>query len=54
MNGIQNGYKGIDVDIISYTKHPAKIIWDMLKQTWTSLHNVEYDPDNETVKEFIT
>lgn len=54
MNGIQNGYKGIDVEIISYTNHPAKIIWDMLKQTWISLHNVDYDPNNETVKEFIT
>lgn len=54
MNGIQNGYKGIDVSIISYTKHPAKIMWDMLKQTWVSLHDVDYDPNNETVKEFIT
>ena len=53
MNGIQNGYKGIEVEIISYTKHPAKIIWDMLKQTWISLHDVDYDPNNETVKEFI-
>lgn len=53
MNGIQNGYKGIDVEIISYTKHPAKIVWDMLKQTWISLHDVDYDPNNETVKEFI-
>lgn len=54
MNGIQNGYKGIEAEIISYTKHPAKIIWDMLKQTWISLHDVDYDPNNETVKEFIT
>lgn len=53
MNGIQNGYKGIDVEIISYTKRPAKIIWDMLKQTWISLHDVDYDPNNEMVKEFI-
>ena len=53
MNGIQNGYKGIGVEIISYTKHPAKIIWDMLKQTWISLHDAEYDPNDETVKEFI-
>jgi len=53
MNGIQNGYKGIGVEIISYTKHPAKIIWDMLKQTWISLHDVDYNPSNETVKEFI-
>lgn len=53
IKGIQNGYKGIDVDIISYTKHPAKIVWDMLKQTWISLHDVEYSDDNETVKKFI-
>ena len=50
----QNGYKGIDVELISYTKHPAKIIWDMLKQTWISLHSVEYSPDNELIKQFIT
>lgn len=48
-----NGYKGIDVDIIEYTKHPAKIMWDMLKQTWLSLHDVEYDSTNETIKQFI-
>lgn len=54
MNGIQNGYKGIGVEIIDYTKHPAKIIWDMLKQTWISFHDVDYDPNNETVKKFIT
>lgn len=53
MNGVQNGYKGIGVEIISYTKHPAKIMWDMLKQTWISLHDVDYDPNSETVKEFI-
>lgn len=54
MNGIQNGYKGIRVEIINYTKHPAKIIWDMLKQTWISLHDIDYDQNNKTVKEFIT
>ncbi len=51
--GIQNGYKGIDVNIISYTKHPAKILWDMLKQTWIELQNIEYDVDNPKVREFI-
>lgn len=50
---IQRGYKGIGAEIISYTKHPAKIIWDMLKQTWTSLHEVEYDVNNPIIKDFI-
>lgn len=50
---IQNGYKGIDVSIIGYTKHPAKIMWDMLKQTWIELQDVEYDPENPKVREFI-
>ena len=50
---IQNGYKGIDVAIIDYVKHPAKIMWDMLKQTWVELQDVEYDPNNPKVKEFI-
>lgn len=53
MNGIQKGYKGIDVEIISYTKNPAKIMWDMLKQTWIELQNVEYNPNDEKVQEFI-
>lgn len=50
---IQNGYKGIDVAIIDYVKHPAKIMWDMLKQTWIELQDVEYDPENNIVKQFI-
>lgn len=50
---IQNGYKGIDVSIISYTKNPARVMWDMLKQTWIELQDVEYDPNNEIVQEFI-
>ena len=50
---IQNGYKGIDVEIISYTKHPAKIMWDMLKQTWISLHKKEYDENDDLIKYFI-
>lgn len=53
MTGIQNGYKGIDVGIISYTKHPAKTMWDMLKQTWIELQNVEYNPKNPIVRDFI-
>lgn len=54
MKGIQDGYKGIDVSIIDYTKHPAKIMWDMLKQTWIELQDVEYDPNLSIVREFIT
>lgn len=50
---IQNGYKGIEASIIGYTKHPAKVMWDMLKQTWIELQDVEYDPNNEVVKSFI-
>lgn len=53
MENIRNGYKGISVEIIDYTKHPGKIIWDMLKQTWISLHDKEYDPKDETVVKFI-
>lgn len=53
MSKYQCGYRGIDVDIISYTKHPGKIIWDILKQTWISLHDKQYDPNDPTVREFI-
>ena len=51
--GYQNGYKGIEVEIINYTKNPAKIVWEMLKQTWITLHDIEYSEDNETIKKFI-
>lgn len=50
---IQKGYKGIDVEIISYTKHPAKTMWDMLKQTWIELQDIEYNPELPVVREFI-
>lgn len=53
MSGVQTGYKGIDVEIISYTKNPAKIMWDMLKQTWIELQDIEYDVNNEKCREFI-
>lgn len=53
MSGIQKGYKGIDVAMIGYTKHPAKIMWDMLKQTWIKLQDIEYDPNLKVVQEFI-
>lgn len=53
MNGIQNGYKGISVEIVNYTKHPAKVMWDMLKQTWIELQGIEYNPELSIVKEFI-
>lgn len=53
MNGIQNGYKGIDVELIAYTKHPAKIMWDMLKQTWIELQGVEYNPKLPLIRKFI-
>lgn len=54
MNGVQSGYKGIGAEIIGYTKHPAKVMWDMLKQTWIQLQDIEYNPELPIVKEFIT
>lgn len=47
------GYKGIDVDIISYTKHPAKIMWDMLKQTWIELQSIEYNDNVAKITEML-
>lgn len=51
--GYQVGYKGIDIELINYTKNPAKIMWDMLKQTWITLQDIEYDVNNPVVEEFI-
>jgi len=53
MKIIKEGYKGIEVETISYTKHPAKIMWDMLKQTWISLQDIEYDVNNNNIRKFI-
>lgn len=53
MNRVQNGYKGIDVEVISYTKHPAKIMWDILKQTWIDLHYKEYNPNDKEIRKMI-
>lgn len=53
MSKVQIGYKGIDVEIISYTKHPAKIVWDMLKQTWIKLQGVKYDPKSPMIESMI-
>ncbi len=53
MNGVQIGYKGIDVEVIGYTKHPARVMWDMLKQTWIELQDIEYDKNNPICREFI-
>lgn len=50
---VTEGYKNIKCEIISYTKNPAKIIWDMLKQTWRNLQDVEYNPNNIIVNKFI-
>ena len=49
----QRGYKGIKAEVVNYTKHPAKIMWDMLKQTWVELQDIEYNPNNSKVKELI-
>ena len=53
MKGYRDGYKGIDVEVINYTKHPARIMWDMLKQTWISLHDVEYDEYDGRIQQML-
>ena len=53
MVSYKEGYKGIRVDIINYEKHPAKIMWDMLKQTWITLHDKKYDPNDQVVRDMI-
>ena len=53
-SSVQYGYKGIKVNIIQLTTHPAKIIWDMLKQTWIKLHDKEYDSMIKKSKNLLT
>ena len=54
MKQISEGYKNINVEILDYDKHPAKRVFDMLKQTWIALQDIEYDEQNPIVTQFIT
>lgn len=53
MNNISNGYEDIKVSVIDYNTNIAKHAWDCYKMTWTSLQNVEYDPNDSHVIEAV-
>lgn len=43
------GYENVGVTIEHVTHdEPFKMFWDWYKQTWLSLHDVEYDPTDDT------
>lgn len=53
MKRISNGYEDISVELIDYTKGIAKHAWNCYRMTWKELQNVEYDPNDERVKEGV-
>lgn len=54
MNNISKGYEDIKVSVVDYNTNIAKHAWDCYKMTWTSLQNVEYDPNDPRVIEAVT
>lgn len=54
MTNISIGYNDIEVEVLDYDKHPAKRVFDMLKQTWIALQGIEYDEQNPIAVQFIT
>lgn len=48
------GYEDISVEVIDYNKDLAKHAWNCYRMTWKELQNVEYDCNDERVKNAIT
>lgn len=53
MKSISNGYEDISVEVIDYNKDIAKHAWNCYRMTWKNLQNIEYDINNDIVKECI-
>lgn len=47
------GYEDISVEVIDYNKELAKHAWNCYRMTWKELQNVEYDCNDERVKNAI-
>ncbi len=54
MKNISNGYEDIKVSVVDYNTDIARHAWDCYKMTWTSLQNVDYDPNDPRVIEAVT
>lgn len=50
---ISNGYEDISVEVIDYNKNIAEHAWNCYRMTWRDLQNVDYDVNNEKVKEAV-
>lgn len=48
------GYEDISVEVIDYNKDLARHAWNCYRMTWKELQNVEYDCNDERVKNAIT
>lgn len=50
---ISNGYEDISVEVIDYNKNIAEHAWNCYRMTWRDLQNVDYDVNNEKVREAV-
>lgn len=48
------GYEDISVEVIDYNKDLARHAWNCYRMTWKELQNVEYDCNDERVRNAIT
>ena len=53
MNKYSKGYEDISVQVIDYNMDLARHAWNCYRMTWKELQNVEYDENNDRVKQAI-
>ena len=53
MKNCSKGYEDISVEVIDYNEDLARHAWNCYRMTWRELQNVEYDANNERVRQAI-
>lgn len=53
MKTYSKGYEDISVEVIDYNKDLARHAWNCYRMTWRELQNVEYDINNERIRQAI-
>ena len=54
MNTYSNGDEDISVEVIDFNMNIARHAWNCYRMTWKELQNIEYDCNDERVKNAIT
>lgn len=53
MKNYSKGYEDISVEVIDYNEDLARHAWNCYRMTWRELQNVEYDVNNDRVRQAI-